>query len=61
MAHDSHQVSYKASSTVSLVTFAEPERLLGFQVSVKHLGKTSDGSQFLFFAKVLRLKKWAGL
>lgn len=31
--------------TVSLVTFAEPEILLGFQVPVRHLDKTSDGSQ----------------
>lgn len=31
--------------TVSLVTFAEPEILLSFQVSVKHLSKTRDGSQ----------------
>ena len=31
--------------TVSLVMFAEPEMLLGFQVPVKHLGKSSDGSQ----------------
>lgn len=31
--------------TVSLVMFAEPEILLGFQAHVRHLGKTGDGSQ----------------